>query len=176
MNKNINNSEIAQNFLTKSFENSIIMLTTSATLSKSFQDFIKNSVQILNDSNSQFYLPYSQLKQIEYYSQTTLKVERNAAAKKALQIVNILIRERLIKIVGNKYDDTNPDLQLLSLINTMSRQTNLLIITQSKTIYTELIKSDFKIRVHRINNYGYLSRFYTAEEQADYKLKKELGL
>ncbi|UYO61613.1 hypothetical protein LNN31_12700 [Acetobacterium wieringae] len=151
-----------------------IIVTASALCSPFFKESVKCMIPFLKVYGKSIYLPHSQETQIAIYSNDESNPERMSFASQAIEIINVLKKEGLVKFIGAKDSPKNSLLQLIELIEVMSQRERIMVLTQSVKVYEEL--ESLNVKVARINRFGYLSKMMTAGELKERQLKVELGL
>lgn len=143
-----------------------IIIDTCSIIDAVSTDFWNNIVPILHKHESSIIFPLRCGEELEKHAYDTSKPVLADKSKKSIRIINQLKKEGIIKICGEK-NDNFADNAFQTVFTKFRLKHNLLLITQDNKLAKDIlslnnscsVKSEYTIRVCRVNKYGFLSQF-----------------
>lgn len=165
--------ERAENKLDYFVEKCEMYIDTCSLLHFASMDFFDNVEAMLSKYSKQIYVLSGGVKELEKHSLNSEDVGLASNAKKTLRIIKMYIENNLISIVEN---DDFVDNAFLTLFTNLRMNHYPLLITQDKNLANDILNLNNtlsvkanKVRVAKINQYGFLSEFLNTEEHKNQK-------
>lgn len=176
-----NDEIVAEEFLEDSVKNYKIFIDSCALFSEQAELFWQHIVPILSRENKAVFVPYSVYTEVKKYSDSERckaegkSTEFNEQAKQALRTIAILQNSGQIKIHTSAEEAAEKkrgaevlfaDSFILNTLSLESRYNDVMLITHDRKLARDVIqtgeresvKTDHKISVQEIDQYGYLCR------------------
>lgn len=176
MQKNtINNQEEKQaTFMENRLRRFNTIYTDTAILSDSFTKHIRFR-NTLPEPKGSLLIHESTISRIESFANDCTNPERQKKAQLSLRILSLIFKEGVGRTIGDKFDNRNSEIQIVEWLKSNCYQNNIMVLTNSGYFAREILGLELKIKVHRLNHWGFLGKFLSEAEQAEFLLKKELG-
>ena len=171
MDDNLHNDELQQQACKKMefyVENCIIYVDTCSLLHFAALDFFENIEDMLKEHLKKLNILSGSIKELEKHSKNVTDSNLAANAKKTLRMIEHFEKCQIVEIVE---EDGFVDNTFLTLFTNIRMQQNPLLITQDINLMkdvlninnTRSVKAN-KVRVTKINQYGYLSEFSNLDD------------
>lgn len=149
-----------------------IFIDTCSLLYEHADEFWSHFYPLLQRNNQKVIIPYRCIEELERISKSE-DTEKAKKAQKAIENLGRLQNENILDIRGEKNDNFADNVFLVQFTK-FRMSYNLLLITQDRTLGKEILELNNseavkgnKIRVFRINQYGFLSKHEYEEKLRD---------
>ena len=150
-----------------------IFIDTCSLLEDSSNDFWMNIIPLLNQYRNKVIIPWRIVEEIEKHSKNKNNIALSKKAQDCQKVLKQLIEADYVEIRGEKTDNFADN--VFQVVFTKFRMNyKLLLITQDNDLARDIlalndnrsVKAN-KVKVNRINKFGYLSEFYWHDYEKD---------
>lgn len=152
-------------------DNCVMYIDTCSLLHFASIDFFDNVEELLLKYSKKINVLSGGVKELEKHSQNAEDLDLASNAKKTLRMLKQFMKSDIIELVEKEGFVDNA---FLTLFTNMRMECYPLLITQDKNLANDILNLNNtlsvranKVRVARINQYGFLSEFSTAENSSE---------